>query len=180
MLPLFFLLLLREEELQHYAPHRLFRRSAAAVSAQESHRHLAAVEATVGYRSRYHCFPQAEGTLLPHQLFPSWFLLHARRNRRLRRARLVVVRRGLFLSPRHAAGHGGNLRHSGFCRIFRFRVGEYPPCAGQGTYAAVGRARPDRSPDGFRLVSLLRQQLSHAPAMAWDFASPSLIILPRP
>jgi hypothetical protein len=65
------------------------------------------------------------------------------------------------------------------CRIFRFRVGEYPPCAGQGIYAAVGRARPDRSPDGFRLVSLLRPQLSYTPAMAWDFASPSLIILPR-
>src|SRR5450755_564467 len=76
----------------------------------------------------------------------------------------MVVRRGLFLSSQHAAGHGGNLRHSGPCRLFRFRVGEYSPCAGQGTSAAVGRARPDRSPDCLRPVSLLRQQLSHTPA----------------
>ena len=57
----------RQEELQHYAPHRLFRRG----SAQKSHRHVAAIETVIGHGCRYHCFPQAEGAFVPLQLLAS-------------------------------------------------------------------------------------------------------------
>ena len=68
-----------KEELQHYAPDSLFRRRTAPVPAQKTRRHVAAIEAVVGYGGRHHCFPQAEGAFVPYQLFPSGFLLHARR-----------------------------------------------------------------------------------------------------
>src|SRR5665213_3254043 len=52
-----------KEELQHYASRRLFCRRPAPVSAQKLHRHVAAIEAVIGHGGRYHCLPQAEGTV---------------------------------------------------------------------------------------------------------------------
>ena len=51
---------------------------------------------------------------------------------------LWSFRLGLVFSSRHPRGHRGSLRRSGPGWLFRFRIGEHPPRAGQRTPPAVG------------------------------------------
>src|SRR5450755_1933777 len=97
---------------RHYAASLLpLRRTAVAAAAQQD-RHSRRIETSAWHLSRCHGLSQTKTAGLPHQLLSSRTLLHAPRNRPLRRQGTVVAGRRMVLSDRHAAGYRGDVRQS--------------------------------------------------------------------